>query len=67
MTKKNSWSFVTRKLPRLRGRIQLSTDGFSAYPGAVEDAFGSEVDYGWLIKTLGAPWNELRRGIAQPR
>jgi IS1 family transposase len=36
------------------GRIQLTTDGFRAYLTAVEEAFGSEVDYAQLVKTYGA-------------
>jgi IS1 family transposase len=33
-----------------RPRPRLSTDGFNAYPGAVETAFGGAVDYGVIIK-----------------
>ncbi len=32
------------------GRIQLTTDGFGAYPMAVDDAFGTEVDFAQLVK-----------------
>jgi IS1 family transposase len=32
------------------GRIQLTTDGLSAYLGAVEDAFGADVDFAQLVK-----------------
>jgi len=35
------------------GRIQLTTDGFRAYLQAVEDAFGSEIDYAQLVKMYG--------------
>jgi IS1 family transposase len=35
---------------RLTGRIQLTTDGWGAYPDAVEMAFGADVDYARLIK-----------------
>ncbi len=37
---------------RLRGRPQISTDAFPAYPGAIEKAFGSEVDYGVVVKEM---------------
>jgi IS1 family transposase len=40
---------------RLRGRVQLTTDGFGAYLKAVTDAFSGEVDYGRLIKLFGEP------------
>ncbi|MEK7544138.1 MAG: IS1 family transposase [Patescibacteria group bacterium] len=38
---------------RLANRVQLTTDGHRAYVWAIEDAFGSEVDYGILIKLYG--------------
>lgn len=36
---------------RLSRRVQLSSDGLTAYPEAVERGFGCEVDYGQLVKT----------------
>lgn len=36
---------------RLSRRVQLSSDGLASYPEAVERGFGSEVDYGTLVKT----------------
>jgi IS1 family transposase len=38
---------------RLSLRIQLSSDAMISYPEAVEGSFGSEVDYGQLVKTYG--------------
>jgi IS1 family transposase len=42
----------------LAGRVvnlpQLTTDGFAAYPAAVSEAFGTDVDYAQLIKTYAA-------------
>jgi IS1 family transposase len=35
---------------RLRERVQLTTDGFPAYPGAVNKAFGNDVDFAQLVK-----------------
>lgn len=40
---------------RIRGRVQITTDGHRVYIDAVEDAFGSEVDYAQLHKIYGAP------------
>jgi IS1 family transposase len=40
---------------RLANRVQLTTDGHSAYLGAVEEAFGADIDYSMLIKLYGAP------------
>jgi IS1 family transposase len=38
---------------RLAKRVQLTTDGLHAYLGAVETAFGIDVDYAMLIKLYG--------------
>ncbi len=38
---------------RVVGRPQITSDGLSAYPGAVEMAFGADVDYAQLIKVYG--------------
>lgn len=38
---------------RLSNRVQLTTDGHHAYLGAVEEAFGEDVDYAMLIKIYG--------------
>lgn len=38
---------------RLANRVQLTTDGHKAYLSAVEDAFGSAIDYAMLIKLYG--------------
>src|SRR6266516_3692893 len=39
---------------RLATRVQLTTDGLGTYLEAVEDAFGSEIDYAQLVKIYGA-------------
>lgn len=47
---------------RIKGRVQLTTDGHKAYLEAVEDAFGADVDYAVLHKIYGAPSDsEARR------
>jgi IS1 family transposase len=43
-------AFMADLAARLSRRIQLSSDAMTAYPDAVERAFGSEVDYGQLVK-----------------
>ncbi len=43
---------------RLANRIQLTTDGHLAYAGAVERAFGRDVDYAQLIKQYGVEHSE---------
>jgi len=46
---------------RIRGRVQLTTDGHKAYLDAVEDAFGFDVDFATLQKIYGAPTQEEQR------
>ncbi len=40
---------------RIKGRVQITTDGHRAYLDAVEDAFGADIDYAMLQKLYGAP------------
>lgn len=40
---------------RLATRVQLTTDGFKPYIDAVDDTFGTEVDYAQLVKIYGQP------------
>ena len=44
-------AFMSDLAARLEKRVQLSSDALSAYEDAVERAFGSEVDYGQVVKT----------------
>lgn len=52
----NAHQFMQELPNRLNGngRIQMTTDGLRAYLTAVEDAFGSEIDYAQLVKLYGA-------------
>ena len=45
--------FMADLAARLSRRIQISSDRLDSYPDAIERAFGSEVDYGQLVKTYG--------------
>ena len=47
--------FVRDIAERLNNRVQITTDGHKPYLMAVEDAFGSDVDYAVLQKIYGAP------------
>lgn len=48
-----AYAFMCDLADRLQGRIQLTTDGHSAYLNAVRDAFGRDIDYAMLIKIYG--------------
>jgi IS1 family transposase len=45
--------FMQDLASRLSNRIQLTTDGHRVYLQAVEDAFGSQIDYAMLVKMYG--------------
>jgi IS1 family transposase len=47
-------AFMRDVASRITNRIQLTTDGHRVYAEAVEDAFGSEIDYAMLVKIYGA-------------
>ena len=55
--------FMADLAARLACRVQLTTDAMSAYPEAVEKAFGRNVDYAVLNKTYegGMPAVEAKR------
>lgn len=48
-------AFMNDLAGRLASRVQLTTDGHSAYLQAVEGAFGADVDYAMLVKIYGEP------------
>ena len=44
-------AFIDDLASRLKNRIQLSADGFAPYLEAVEQAWGSDVDFGQIVKS----------------
>jgi IS1 family transposase len=46
-------AFVQDIADRMAYRVQISTDGLTAYVAAMESAFGGNVDYAQIIKTYG--------------
>ena len=49
----DAYWFIHDLKSRLANRVQLTSDGHRPYLQAVEDAFGSEIDYSMLIKLYG--------------
>jgi len=47
-------AFMDDVAKRLANRVQLTSDGHTAYLEAVEGAFGADIDYAQLIKIYGA-------------
>lgn len=57
----NATTFMTDLADRMKSRVQLTTDGHRMYLEAVENAFGSEIDFSQIIKLYGVPMgNETR-------
>jgi IS1 family transposase len=46
-------TFMADLASRMSQRVQITSDALKTYPEAVEYGFGSEVDYGQLVKTYG--------------
>lgn len=44
-------AFMSDLAGRVKNRVQISSDALKAYTDAVERGFGSEVDYGQIVKT----------------
>jgi IS1 family transposase len=51
----SAYYFMRDLKDRLATRVQLTTDGFKPYIAAVDDTFGTEVDYAQLVKIYGQP------------
>lgn len=57
----SAYDFMQDVASRLRGRVQLTTDGHKPYLEAVEAAFGMEIDYATLTKIYGVDPQAERR------
>jgi IS1 family transposase len=66
-TAADAHDFMEKLAGATAGRLQLSTDGFNAYPNAVEFNFGDRADYGQIIKEFAAEGGEEGRRYAPPR
>jgi IS1 family transposase len=51
----SAWWFMRDLCSRLATRVQLTSDGHTAYLTAVEEAFEGEIDYAMLVKIYGQP------------
>jgi IS1 family transposase/transposase-like protein len=60
-TSEDAHRFMGKLNGATEGRFQLTTDGFDAYPDAVETRFGARVDFAQLIKTYGNDMSDERR------
>lgn len=59
--------FMAKLAKATAGEFQLSSDGFNAYPDAVEFNLGADVAYGQVIKEFAATTGAEGRRYAPPR
>src|SRR5664280_826451 len=59
--KYSAYNFMRDCANRIAGRPQITTDAHRPYLQAIEDAFGTEVDYAQLHKIFGAPTPDASR------
>ena len=57
----DAYRFMQDLKSRLANRVQLTTDGHSSYLWAVENTFGSEIDYAMIVKLYGQPSDDEKR------
>lgn len=57
----SAYEFLNDLKNRLANRVQLATDGHAMYLEAVEHAFGSDIDYGMIVKLYGQEPEGRRR------
>ena len=63
----NTYAFMEDLAQRVAGRIQLSTDAWGAYLGAVRHAFAfGRCDYAMIVKEYANPTEEDRRRYSPP-
>ncbi len=65
-TQATASAFVADVASRMAYRVQISTDGLAAYVGAIEDAFGGDVDYAQIIKVYGTEGGNDNRRYSPP-
>ena len=53
--------FLTDLASRLANRVQLTTDGHTAYLEAIDHAFGDDIDYAMLVKLYGSDQEQEKR------
>jgi hypothetical protein len=65
-TSEDASIFTAKLAAATEGRFTLSTDGFNAYPAAVEEHLGGRVDYGQIVKVFGPETTDSERRYSPP-
>lgn len=58
--------FIEDLASRLTHRVQITSDALKAYQGAIEKAFGTDADYGTIVKSYSATELEATRRYSPP-
>lgn len=59
-------AFIEDLASRLSHRVQISSDALRVYNGAIERAFGTDVDYGTIVKTFSSSQLDEARRYSPP-
>lgn len=54
-------AFIADLAARLKNKVQVTTDGLRLYVDAIDEHFGSDVDYAMLVKMYGDDQNKEKR------
>jgi transposase-like protein/IS1 family transposase len=65
-TAEDASTFTAKLAAATSGRFHLSTDGFNAYPAAIEEHLGGRVDYGQIVKVFGPDTTDGERRYSPP-
>jgi transposase-like protein/IS1 family transposase len=65
-TSEDASIFAAKLAAATAGDFQLSTDGFNAYPAAIEEHLGGRVDYGQIVKVFGPETVDSERRYSPP-
>jgi len=60
-TSETTLKFISNLYSRLKNRVQITSDAFNAYPDAVDQVFGADVDYAQLVKSFHSNGEQERR------
>ncbi len=59
--KGHTYEFVGDLASRIDGHVQISSDGWGSYPGAIQHHFNGRSAYGQIIKAFGASGDQSHR------